>query len=168
MGSLHYPNENYHQAVINLKAENPYAGQPGTNDAYLEGHRDARHKSAELANSADAEIRRLKDLLRRSLLNITGDNWRDLASAMISDAGATPLVEQVDPLWIAMLQHSPESTAVGIGATKEEAAAALLEAYPNGCGRELSIARITPGKGFSDIENANLECAVVKMCGPAT
>lgn len=58
-------------------------------------------------------------------------------------------------MWIAMLQHSPEDTAVGVGATPEAAAHALIAAYPNGAGRELDIAEIQLGGGFAAIEEAS-------------
>jgi len=52
-------------------------------------------------------------------------------------------------MWMAFLQHSPEDTAYGFGETINEAATALVAAYPNAAGQELDACEIAPGRGFT-------------------
>lgn len=57
---------NYHAQIMNLGANCTHAGSPREDvmRAYMEGHKRARHEAAEIANEADAEIERLRGLLR--------------------------------------------------------------------------------------------------------
>jgi catalase len=54
---------NYHGRIMNIPINHPKAM---TSENYKEGHRDARHDAAEIANEADAEIERLRSALGAS------------------------------------------------------------------------------------------------------
>ena len=57
-------------------------------------------------------------------------------------------------MWIAFLQHSPEDAAIGLGLTKQTAALALIQSYPNGLDCELDLVEIRAGQGFRSIQAA--------------
>lgn len=58
------------------------------------------------------------------------------------------------PVYLAVLAHSPEDTAVGTGRTAKEAQAALVAAYPPAAGKTLDIVVISLGKGVASLEAA--------------
>lgn len=56
---------NYHNRMMNIQDRVSAGMSPGENRvAYKVGHKDARHAAADIANEADAEIRRLRDVLQ--------------------------------------------------------------------------------------------------------
>lgn len=61
---------NYHGRILNVQSigGGPFGG-------YYEGHRDARHSAAEIGNEADAEVERLRDLLREALDDFDQNSW---------------------------------------------------------------------------------------------
>jgi hypothetical protein len=69
---------NYHRKIMNIGANALHAGSPrqDVQDAYMEGHKRARHDAAEIANFADAEILRLRAALEkyRGQINQYGEN----------------------------------------------------------------------------------------------
>lgn len=61
-------------------------------------------------------------------------------------------------VFIAYLSHSPEDTAIGLGATDEEAIAALIAAYPAAQRKAIEVTTCEIGRGVSSLENAPLIC----------
>ena len=64
---------NLHGEIMNLPCDKEMLPWSNTREAYMHGHRDARHAAAELANAADAEIERLQaehDALLSALIGL--------------------------------------------------------------------------------------------------
>lgn len=59
---------------------------------------------------------------------------------------------------IAYLRHSPEDTAIGLGADEEEAMAALIAAYPAAQGKAIEVTSCAIGAGLPSLETAPLLC----------
>ena len=87
-----------HGLIMNLPCEWAMRDWSNTREAYIYGHRDARHAAAELALTADAEIERRRALVTAcriamySSMHFSGDatDWTHMIAAI--DAALTPNV----------------------------------------------------------------------------
>lgn len=55
------------------------------------------------------------------------------------------------PLYLAVLAHSPEDTAIGTGRTRAEAERALVAAYPPAAGKSLDFVVLPLGQGVASL-----------------
>ena len=54
---------NFHGRIMNIQEAMPHLPSDQLRHSYKEGHRDARHTAAEIANEADEQIRELVEAL---------------------------------------------------------------------------------------------------------
>lgn len=79
---------NYHQRMMNI----PLGDLIADSGQYRNGHRDARHAAAEIANEADAEVERLREVMAgvRARLNPDYKPWAEwIARIDTALAGST-------------------------------------------------------------------------------
>lgn len=55
-------------------------------------------------------------------------------------------------VYIAYFRHSPEDTAIGLGADEEAAMAALIAAYPAAQGKPIEVTACAMGSGLASLE----------------
>jgi len=74
---------NLHNEIMSIQSDPVKYVYEQQQNAYNSGHRDARHAAAELALKADAEIDRLKSILRQQIIIYQVDDqaWNQNESA---------------------------------------------------------------------------------------
>jgi hypothetical protein len=78
---------NLHDKIMNLPATPPDFGSGwAASDGYKIGHRDARHAAADLALTADEQIRKLREALEWALSHVTQPVVRLQQNAAYCDA----------------------------------------------------------------------------------
>lgn len=115
----------------------------------------------ELAAEANFLLCSMDDKLL-SLISTPGDSevsvsssWLTRVTELMKAIGPALLTSASQQLWLASIQHSPDETAIGAGATSELAASALCLSYPRAAGHMVEVVRVQSGTHLNSLSGDN-------------